>query len=36
MTPTAEHDADDIREVDEHERWLIENLPPHHAAIKPQ
>lgn len=29
-SPTVDPDRDDTRDVDEHERWLIENAPPHH------
>lgn len=28
--PSDERDAEDLREADEHERWLTENQPPHH------
>jgi hypothetical protein len=31
MTESAdEHDTEDARDADEYERWLRENLPPHH------
>jgi hypothetical protein len=25
-----ERDSEDVREADEHEQWLTENVPPHH------
>lgn len=27
---TDERDPDDVRDADERERWLQENVPPHH------
>jgi hypothetical protein len=29
--PADEFDPDEVRDADEHERWLIENRPPHHV-----
>lgn len=26
-----ERDADDVRDAEEYERWLTENVPPHHG-----
>lgn len=29
--PDDEFDPDEVRDADEHEQWLVENRPPHHA-----